>query len=54
MVLSNDDASGDTYPGNIDTLESRCREQGGTPIGPSQQTWEQDGPRNVLCVALNH
>lgn len=41
-------ATGDSYPGNLNSLRVKCASAGGTLIQPSYQTWE-GGDRVALC-----
>lgn len=41
-------ATGDSYPGNLDSIAARCAGQGGRFLAPSRDTWD-DGDRVALC-----
>lgn len=52
VVLFNEEAEGDNYPGTIRQLAARCEQDGGRTSVPSQATWG-DGDRNVICFDRN-
>lgn len=48
MVVFTESATGDSYPGNLDSIGARCAGEGGLFLAPSSDTWE-DGDRVALC-----
>lgn len=47
-VVFTEGATGDSYPGNLDSIGARCAGQGGRFLEPSSDTWD-DGDRVALC-----
>jgi len=48
MVVFTESATGDSYPGNLDSIGARCEGEGGIFLAPSSDTWD-DGDRVALC-----
>lgn len=48
LVMFTEDAAGDTYPGNLDDIRSRCMGEAGFFVLPSSEEWD-GGDRTVLC-----
>jgi hypothetical protein len=51
-VVSNKEASGSSYPGNLSSLEASCEKGGGTSVRPDRNSWE-DGDHFLLCLKRN-
>lgn len=47
-VVFVESATGDSYPGNLDSIGARCASQGGIFLQPSSETWDE-GDRVALC-----
>lgn len=48
MVVFTESATGDSYPGNLDSIGARCEDEGGLFLAPASDTWD-DGDRVALC-----
>ena len=47
-VAFTESATGDSYPGNLDSIAASCEGQGGRFLSPSSDTWDK-GDRVALC-----
>lgn len=48
FVVFTEEATGDSYPGNLDEIHTRCMSEGGRFLQPSSGTWDE-GDRMALC-----
>lgn len=48
FVVFSEEATGDSYPGNLNEISMRCASEGGRFLQPSSSTWD-DGDRMALC-----
>lgn len=48
FVVFTGEATGDSYPGNLDEMHMRCMSEGGRFLQPSSETWD-NGDRMALC-----